>query len=210
MLLGKRVSLRKRLGKSFGWVHSMACPNIHNAQRREEGNGTGLPALNLLARLRKPSPLSPRRWSPGHKTRLGVKSRGRHERASQELEAPPQRGRRKPEALPPEGLGSKSSTRKDLLRPWTSQQASLPTRKPLAVLHVQLMSAERPAKSQSRTWDPYSIVPIYRPHLAVDVATDFRFEAHAEGTTSPWEMQKQRAMRQFSGRHTRGRTECRK
>ena len=52
------------------------------------------------------------------------------------------------------------------------------------------MSAEPPAKSQSRTWGPYSIIPIYRPHLAVDVATYFRFEAHAEGTTSPWEMQK--------------------
>ena len=64
---------------------------------------TGLPALNLLVRLRKPPPLSPRRWSPGHKTRPGVKSRGRHERASQELEAPPQMGGRNPEALPPEG-----------------------------------------------------------------------------------------------------------
>jgi len=54
------------------------------------------------------------------------------------------------------------------------------------------MSAEPPAKRQSRTWDPYSIVPIYHPRLAVDVATDFCFGAHAEGTTSPWEMQKQR------------------
>ena len=51
-----------------------------------------------------------------------------------------------------------------------------------------------PEKSQSRTWDPYPIVPIYHPRLAVGVATDFRFEAHAEGTTSPWEMQKQRVM----------------
>ena len=66
------------------------------------------------------------------------------------------------------------------------------------------MLAEPPAKSQSRTWDPYSIVPIYRPHLAVDVVTDFRFEAHAEGTTSPWEVQKQRATPQFGRRHTRG------
>ena len=66
------------------------------------------------------------------------------------------------------------------------------------------MLAEPPVKSQSRTWDPYSIVPIYRPHLAVNVVTDFRFEARAEGTTSPWEVQKQRATRQFGRRHTRG------
>jgi len=41
---------------------------------------------------------------------------------------------------------------------------------------------------------PISHVPIYHPRLAVGVATNFCFEAHAEGITSPWKMQKQRVM----------------
>ena len=102
-LLGKHTCIERHLGKSFGWVHSMTCPNLHNMQCREEEEEMGLPALNLLARLRKPLPLSPRHWSLGHKTRLGIKSRGCHKRASQELKAPPQTGRQKPKVLPPEG-----------------------------------------------------------------------------------------------------------
>jgi len=205
----------------------------------------GLPALDQLAWLRKPSPLSPRRWSPEHKTRPGVKSRGRHERASQELEAPPQMGRRNHKALPPEGERECSIMAQGTLNegtcepswpsqeplhevvqstwegpgPWdpgggpTGEQILNPKR-PVEAMDITAgivaqkknpscaacaMSVEPPAKSQSRTWDPYSIVPIYRPCLAVDVATDFHFEAHAEGTTSPWEMQKQR--RKASTRH---------
>ena len=137
------------------------------------------------------------------------------------LEAPQTRAHASPVGCR-ESLCTKSSC---LLGPWDSGggptvEQILNSKRPVEAMDITAgivaqkknpscaacaMSAEPPGKSQSRTWDPYSNVPIYRSRLAVDVATDFRSEVHAEGTTSPWELQKQRrkaSTRQFGGRHT--------
>jgi hypothetical protein len=91
--------------------------------------------------------------------------------------------------------GGTSSIRKGLLRPWSSQRASSPTRKTLAAQ----CQVSQPAQPHAANHAPITH-PSLSHHAVAESTRFFRFEAHREGAASFWVMQRQRRCNMASQR----------